>query len=504
MAGDREFELKFAVEPADIDLLTGHALVAPALPRREIKRLVTTYFDTPDHLLSRRRMSLRVRRSGEKVVQTLKRAGGSIVDRDEWERDGGGLSPDIEWLRRTPPGDLFGEAAALVPQFGVDLARTTLPLRHGEADIECAMDTGMISAGGRFLDVEEVEFELKGGREADLLDFARLMVRDLPLVLDLASKAARGHALAAGTWFVPAKTIEPDLSAANTLGAAFAAVTGECLDKLCRNAALIGHRRATAAAVEEAVHKTRIALRHLRAALALFRPMLRRRKYEAVWRELKWMSDRLGAARDADVFARHVADREGGTGCIVVHMRDVQRHARGALHAALASPRWRLLLVDILAMSLDGVRRSRREEAPADALRAQLAAHHAALASATRRWSHHSSEALHAIRKSAKMLRYKLELLQNLSGIGAGRDAWHALDHDLHILQEVLGEAHDATALQERLSQTILEQAPPAGLSADEWGRLQDDARRLADASAAPSLAKARKAARRLRRSQAF
>lgn len=234
----------------------------------------------------------------------------------------------------------------------MDVDRTILPIVFGGTIIEGAIDRGAIRAGGASLAVHELELEHKNGPALGLMRLGRELARDMPLVLSLTSKAERGYAVADASWGQPSKVIPLELSAIDTLRDLFMAVLQGCLHALSRNAALIG-------GVEDgdAVHKTRIALRHIRAALALFRPVLRRGRLARFERDLKWMSDRLGAARDADVF-RQLAEERAAPLAAVLEPRRRLSHAH--LEAALASARWRLLLIDVLAFSIEGVRRSRR------------------------------------------------------------------------------------------------------------------------------------------------
>ena len=51
-------------------------------------RLVSTYYDTPDHALARRGSSLRLRRRGKRFVQTVKTvrsSGAGALSRGEWD-----------------------------------------------------------------------------------------------------------------------------------------------------------------------------------------------------------------------------------------------------------------------------------------------------------------------------------------------------------------------------------------------------------------------------------
>src|SRR4051812_46090509 len=84
----RELELKLAVPEASGDALVEHLrLRTPKASQVQQRHEVTTYFDTSNQLLARGGMSLRVRISDNRRVQTLKanRRDGVAADRAEWE-----------------------------------------------------------------------------------------------------------------------------------------------------------------------------------------------------------------------------------------------------------------------------------------------------------------------------------------------------------------------------------------------------------------------------------
>src|SRR2546423_4685157 len=83
-----EVELKLSARPADLPRLR-HALLELA-PDSESKqeKLLSTYYDTPDLLLKKRALTLRVREQNGRFVQTVKAgdpAGGNFLSRGEWE-----------------------------------------------------------------------------------------------------------------------------------------------------------------------------------------------------------------------------------------------------------------------------------------------------------------------------------------------------------------------------------------------------------------------------------
>ena len=68
----REVELKLAVPDGAVDSLLKHPALQLSSRQARRRNEVTTYFDTPDHALAQAGLSLRVRRTEGRRVQTLK------------------------------------------------------------------------------------------------------------------------------------------------------------------------------------------------------------------------------------------------------------------------------------------------------------------------------------------------------------------------------------------------------------------------------------------------
>lgn len=476
MATNREYELKFSMEADAAERLISHPLVRPGLSQRRIGHLVSTYFDTPDARLQRNRFGLRVRRADNQVVHTLKQSGGSMIDRGEWERVDEAAQPNIVWLRETPLAPLLDDAdlaTGLGPRFTVDVTRTTLPIEHAGTAIELAFDQGVIRSEGLSLPVSELELEVKGGAPEAAFDLARQLVHDLPLTLSLATKAERGYAVSDLTWGQPDETISPALRKRMTIAESFEAIVQSCLHTFLKNTALIGgdavretDQAADQEADKEAVHKTRIALRHLRAALQLYRPALRRKQLARLRPEIKWLSDRLGAARDADVFQTSFFEplaREAtvpGASALASLMDERRRRAHRRLHRALATSRARLLFVELLAFSTDGVRRSLRAEPYRPFVRSEFRRRRRRLARDAKHLAQRSSSEMHDVRKAAKMLRYDLDLIGDVPVKPKDERDRH-LRNALKGLQQSLGLIHDQEAMHAQLRKLVL--ARPSG-----------------------------------------
>lgn len=168
-----EIELKLDVPPHMLRLLSK----APWLRRMtqapvQNKKLVSVYFDTDKRALREEGLSLRVRRSGDRYLQTVKGAGG--LGRLEWEEEIEGAKPNRHLVRHTALKPFRGKKTwrRLRPVFETDIARTVIPVRSGGSLIEVALDRGKVKSGSQALAVSEVELELKDVRVADLNSLA--------------------------------------------------------------------------------------------------------------------------------------------------------------------------------------------------------------------------------------------------------------------------------------------------------------------------------------------
>ncbi len=166
--------------------------------------LTNTYYDTPEGALEAARVALRIRRTPQRTLQTLKTAGrgsGGLSSRGEWEWPIDGTL-DLAGLADLPPMQALGAAvlAALEPRFTTDFERECWLVERGAARIEVALDRGGIRAGERHAAIDELELELKAGTPAALWQLAGEFADEVPLRPANASKAARGAMLREGHW----------------------------------------------------------------------------------------------------------------------------------------------------------------------------------------------------------------------------------------------------------------------------------------------------------------
>jgi len=455
-----ETELKLAVPPATL----------PALERRldelgggQRHRLETTYYDTPDLLLARHGMALRLRRVGARWVQTLKTgaARGAFSVRGEWETSAPGGRLQLARLRDTPLPALLAAHGrpVLAPLFATRFTRSIRTAAVGSARIEVALDQGEVRTGRgrgvRRLALLELELELKQGRVQALFKLARQLMGRGDAALSLLpfseSKAARGYRLHAGRAPSPVKAaarlFADELRPEQPVDEALRHVVG------CGTEVLLANVQGWADHDDpEFVHQARVALRRMRSALRLWR---KRTAFPArLARDLQWIGRELGAARDADVLLLetlpHLAE-----GLPPRHRRALRRltaaaqtrraQARAHTQAALASARFARLALDLLAWAHaapEPAGASLRKRAPRDLARALERLRGAALFFAAL-----SPQRRHAVRILAKRLRYALDLFA-VALPAAPTSEYLAR---LSALQDVLGELNDVAVAHQSL-----------------------------------------------------
>ena len=274
MAAVTEFELKLEI-PAD-RLQPLLAAIGHGDTVRE--RLRATYFDTQDGRLARRGIVVRMRREGRKWVQTAKTPGSGPLARLEHNApvapDEAGMTPAVDLARHTgtPVGETIRRALKLkagaafpplVALYETDVTRLSVSVRHGESEVEIALDQGRIVAGDRSVPVRELELELKQGRPADAVQLAREGCGIHGLWLSTISKSMKGQRLA-GTAARPAGGARTPGYGRRAGGHALvAAVVSACLEQVVEFASEVAGGSSDA----DDIHQLRVGIRRLRTAL---------------------------------------------------------------------------------------------------------------------------------------------------------------------------------------------------------------------------------------------
>lgn len=476
-----EIELKLELSPKDADLLEASGLLADD-PKKQRQRSI--YFDTIDRRLAKAGLTLRIRRSGRKRIQTVKANGGAsagLFARPEWERS---VADDVPVIDDTTPiRALVGESAAhLAPVFEIRVERRTWTIRDRDAVIELVLDRGAVIAGDRRSPICELELELKRGDAAALFAFARKLDVEVPVRLGIPTKSERGYALLG-----PLRTVfkaEPVMLPKDATAAdAFQHVVRNCLRQYRQNEdALLAGRSA------EALHQARVGLRRLRSAFFIFRTLVDRdgRRLDD---ELRWLAAELGEARNIDVLSDRASDAA---------LRDRLEPARRAVYAdvegALVSSRTRSLMLDLAQWTSCGAwlddadTRPLRDqparefaEALLDRLRRKVKRHGRDMADA-------DNDARHQFRKDAKKLRYAADFFVSLFDGKREQRRYKRFVAVLEALQDQLGALNDLAMAPDLLRKLGLADAPDAASLLDLSNKqamleaLDEDYRALIDA----------------------
>lgn len=164
----------------------------------ETVHMRTTYYDTPDGALSRRRWTLRRRMEGERSVCTLKTPAGAM-SRQEYEVEALSLPEALgELAALSGQPELTELADRLIPVCGASFRRRLQQVSTPEFTAELALDLGMLTAGQEKTPLAELEVELKQGDAEAMLRWGSALAAQWGLQPEKRSKYARARALAEG------------------------------------------------------------------------------------------------------------------------------------------------------------------------------------------------------------------------------------------------------------------------------------------------------------------
>lgn len=464
-----ETELKLIALPSTLQKLPKLPwLRAMSTGRAKKEKLVSVYFDTPDCRLQRHRAALRIRRQSGKRTQTAKTVdGGGALCRGEWEQPIASDRPDFGALADTPLEPLLKSVAtkSIRPVFETNVERTTVPLRAGRSEIELALDRGFVRAGKRREPIHEIELELKHGNPHDLAAVAERFVNSVHLSYGALTKAERGYALKARRRGEPVEASDIGLDPAQSAASAFATIGLSCLHHLA------GNEAAVQKGDSEGVHQMRVGLRRLRAAISVFKEIAQDEKTETIKDELKWLTERLGPARDFDVLIedalRPLHDEQPRKREVKVLESAVKgKRDEGFAHAkaAVNSERYRKLTLQI-ALWLIGGPWSRREDPLAQsALQRRidgfapevLRKRSKKVISQSRKTDELDARGRHKLRIAVKKLRYSTEFFASLFTTSKQKKARKKFEELLEELQDALGKLNDI-ATHDKLADWIVQ-----------------------------------------------
>jgi triphosphatase len=464
MTTPKEVEIKLRVAPASVSKLATIPVVRALKAKAQKKSEVSVYFDTDGHKLRKRGLTLRVRSTGDRYVQTIKAAAnGRLFERDEWEWELPSEVPDLDLARGTALEPILDSKLRrrLKPVFETRIERTVYPLTNGAHSIELALDQGRIDTGERSMPVCEIELELERGKEAELFDVARELTQGLSAQLALKSKSERGYELLDGKQDAAVKAGPVNVAAGMSTRDGFQVIGRACLKQIIENepGLLKGDG--------EGVHQMRVGLRRLRAAMSLFGVILRGRETARIKTKLKWLTGELGPARELDVLLQRVvapvADRRTRWDGVPALSRDLADRREAALQRAqhaVRSARFRDLTLDVAAWLEAG-----EWTHPSDDLvreRGDLPVEVSAAAELDRRWKKIRKRGRkltrlgvrrrHKLRIEAKKVRYAVEFFAGAFPGQRTARRREKLLHALEELQDTLGDLNDIAVHEEMIA----------------------------------------------------
>ncbi len=448
---NREVELKFDVEPGSAERM-GALRALAGLEGRSVQ-LESRYFDTPSADLRKAGMTLRVRQSPGRQVQTLKTRGGSMVglyDRGEQECDLPGPDLDLGAFDPSLVAELerIMDGRPLRPVAATRFTRTLWVVARRDALIEVSLDQGEVENEVGRADLIELEMELVRGKPRDLFVLASEIASEMPLRLGVLSKSERALRLLDDPGQA-AKARPAPIARGASEGTAFRRIAHECLRHYRLNEMML-----LTGATGAPLHQARVALRRLRSALSLFRPTVSGKAWRQLREELGWLMGVMGTARDLDVLGG--LDEEAD-------LRTETDQAYARLRQALDSPRTRELFLRLAFLLEAGSWRfGKRAERNVAAL---------AVAQLERQWRRVDRDSgtiatlaphpRHRFRLQVKKLRYWAEFLIGLHPEGDPARRQQDFIAAICRLQEILGAMNDATLPNRRSGVT-----PDAGTGA--------------------------------------
>jgi triphosphatase len=444
----QEIELKLELSRDAVEAFERSAFLPAQCDQANLQ---ACYFDTPDRQLRAQGYTLRIRRSGGKREQTVKagcEGGGGLFVRAEWEMPVTQDEPVLD--ARTPIAGILGDAAdRIAPAFHVDVERRTWFITEDKAEVELVLDTGVVRAGERQAPICEIELESKTGEPSALFSLARRIEEVVPVRLGVAAKSERGYRLldsAPGSFKAEPVILKPGSRTEDV----FQAVVRACVRHYRLNEGLLLDHYDPLA-----LHQARVAVRRLRSALTLFKPMLEEADVTRFQDELRWLAKLLGEARDLDVLVERTAPG-------ILH--DRIDAAREVVHAkvieALKSQRVRGMMIDIVEWLTLGAGHvdcgaGRLRDQPAEQFTARRLQHfHRWVVKHGRKMAKLNDEQRHEIRKKAKKLRYASEFFSGLfTGAKKERRRHSRYIKALEVLQDELGALNDLVSTPGLLAQ---------------------------------------------------
>lgn len=460
-----ETELKLSLAPTDIPTFLRHPLLQqyPCT----IKQLRNTYFDTAELDLLQRKIGLRIRYLEHRRLQTLKTSGqsiGGLHQRQEWEVEVDTDTPD---LSKIPESLSLQLSNPLLPLFTTDFQRMQWDIPHGDSLIELVLDQGKIATTQATIPLCEIELELKSGNPTALYELALNLLDHLPLQLENRSKAARGYHLFQPNNYEVARAEPIVLQKTLTAHEAFVQIIWSSINQLQLNELAALNQQHDS----EAIHQMRVAVRRLRSCLSIFKPFITPcEECTELRSELQWLGERLGVARDWDVFGETLEEIQAQLPDVTLadlqnSVQYLQIQAMQQVHEVLRAPRYHRLLLRLGKWLLQPTNQPALDVAVKTVATEILQRRYHTVKEQGKKLLTLSETQRHAVRIEIKKLHYAVRFFGSLYA----SDKVHKYLKYLSQLQTELGELNDINVAQTLFDPVGLPPRAPARLILNGW-----------------------------------
>jgi len=296
-----DIALTFLVDEAAFQTAQQSALLGGP-DRHRAERQQSVYFDTESGDLWRAHLVLRMRSRRGANLMTLKAEGADPADsflRHAIEAQSPTAEPDLTVFEPPVAAEVerIVDGRPLLPRFSTDIRRKLHHVAVGGSKIDVAFDAGFIAIGNARVPVREIALELQSGDAMDLFATGLALTQAIPARLGVISTSERGMQLSTGRGAAAVRAlspVSPDYSVDDIIGA----IIGTCIRQFIANWPAF-----EASDGPEAVHQMRVAMRRLRAALALFQREFPCAAFMTLRDDAKRLASAMGEARNWDVFA---------------------------------------------------------------------------------------------------------------------------------------------------------------------------------------------------------
>jgi triphosphatase len=416
----REVELKFVVPPPSRVAMSRELRSNPCRTRR----VQSIYYDTADDSFEAHGQSVRLRKEGQRWVQTAKASASDPLCRLEHNvrvvapRGRRSPEPDLALHDDTPVGVALRTTlsaiyqkrgdAVLVERFRVDISRMSRIESGDGTRIELALDTGSVLAGARSVAICEFEMKMMAGSAVDFIRQASVWSSGKGLWLSTLSRSEQGFRLAHGnSEGRPVRAIEAVVESNVDTAGFLASTLASCILQILGNASEI----AAGALDEQFVHQLRVGLRRIRTALRELGTLVP--GVDPEWEEVFARAFReLGTHRDAVMIVPAIRAEMLAAGLECVGEPTSAQTMRTP-QAVVRDDEFQRTLLAILAFCHSGSRADTSYRRGRKALQTKVArllkSLHATLSRDAGRFSSLSPAHQHRVRKRLKRLRYLSE-----------------------------------------------------------------------------------------------